>query len=45
MKILRGAPKVFRYLKGGSEKSRGGMGLRKLVYLKTNRREGGLLKN
>ena len=37
MKILRGAPKIFRHPKGGSEKIRGGGRLRKFVYFKTNR--------
>ena len=43
MKILRGAPKIFRHPKGGggSEKIVGlGGGLRTSVYFKPNRRGG-----
>ena len=43
--IERGLRKFLDTRKGGSEKIRGGGGLQKFVYLKTNRREGGLLKN
>jgi len=43
MKIFRGALKIFRHLKGGSEKIRGG-GLQKFVYFKTNRRGGTPIK-
>ena len=44
MKILRGALKIFRHPKGGSEKIKRGGGLRKFVYFKTNRRWGGAPK-
>ena len=44
MKILRGAPKIFRHPKGGSEKIRGGGGSENL-YTSKPTGGGGLLKN
>ena len=40
MKILRGAPKIFRHPKGGSEKIRGGGAAPKICILQ-NQQEGG----